>query len=90
MHLSIFALNFAFLLLCDLESKGKVSNFSFGLFSCPYIEFMQIAVKSTDPLRGQCAFKYFSLNFAISISNVILKIRSRSPKLYQIFAMSMY
>ena len=32
----------------------------------------------------------FSLNFAISISNVILKIRSRSPKLYQLFAMSMY
>ena len=32
----------------------------------------------------------FSLNFAISISNVILKIRSRSPNLYQLFAMSMY
>ena len=32
----------------------------------------------------------FGLNFAILISNVTLKIRSRSPKLYQLFAMSMY
>ena len=32
----------------------------------------------------------FALLFAISISNVTLKIRSRSPKLHQLFAMSMY
>ena len=32
----------------------------------------------------------FGLNFAISISNVTLKIRSGSSKPYQLFAMSMY
>ena len=32
----------------------------------------------------------FDLNLAISITYVTLKIRSRSPKLYQPFAMSMY
>ena len=32
----------------------------------------------------------FGLNFAISISNVTLKTRSRSPKLNQLFAMSIY
>ena len=32
----------------------------------------------------------FDLYFAISVSIVTLKIRSRSLKLYQLFAMSMY
>ena len=38
-HLSIFARKFAVLFQRDLESK--ISNVFFGLFSCPYIEFMQ-------------------------------------------------
>ena len=72
------------MIISEIQSEIGHCSYDSAKFKAP-ADFSHHAI-----LCMTLSLSIFGLNFAIWFSNVTLKIRSRSPKLFEIFAMSMY